>query len=153
MEEVHHEKVLDYLQSLKGLGPEQFLATYNHPFLLENYLAPSSRSKLGRVETISEVDVEDLLSPTDTSEKTAKAKKMLRQPMTDMIPAPISGAKAGTMVKTIIASDMILAISRPENRSRMIASPTTRGAANASRSGSRSARHGASARSTRMPTR
>ena len=68
MEEVHHEKVLDYLQSLKGLGPEQFQATYNHPFLLENYLAPSSRTKLGRVETISEVDVEDLLSPTDTSE-------------------------------------------------------------------------------------
>ena len=68
MEEVHHEKVLDYLQSLKGLGPEEFLATYSHPFLLENYLAPSSRTKLGRVETISEVEVKDLLSPTGTSE-------------------------------------------------------------------------------------
>jgi len=68
MEEVHHEKVLDYLQSLQGLGPEKFLATYRHPFLLENYLAPSSRTKLGRVETISEVDVENLLPPTGTSE-------------------------------------------------------------------------------------
>jgi hypothetical protein len=68
MEEVHHEKVLDYLQSLQGLGSEQFLTTYRHPFLLENYLAPSSRTKLGRVETISEVDVENLLSPTSTSE-------------------------------------------------------------------------------------
>jgi hypothetical protein len=71
MEEVHHEKVLDYLQSLQGLGPEEFLATYSHPFLLENYLAPSSRTKLGRVETISEVDVEDLLLPTGTSEDEA----------------------------------------------------------------------------------
>lgn len=68
MEEVHHEKVLDYLQSLQRLGPEKFLATYKNPFLLENYLAPSSRTKLGRVETISEVEVENLLSPTDTSE-------------------------------------------------------------------------------------
>ena len=68
MEEVHHEKVLDYLQSLQGLGPEKFLATYKHAFLLENYLAPSSRAKLGRVETISEVDVEDFLSPTGASE-------------------------------------------------------------------------------------
>ena len=67
MEEVHHEKVLDYLQSLQGLGPEKFQATYSHPFLLENYLAPSSRSKLGRVETISELDVENFLSPTGTS--------------------------------------------------------------------------------------
>ena len=67
MEEVHHERVLDYLQSLQGLGPEKFLATYNHPFLLENYLAPSSRTKLGRVETISEIDVENLRSPTGTS--------------------------------------------------------------------------------------
>ena len=68
MEEVHHEKVLDYLQSLQGLGPEKFLATYRHPFLLENYLAPSSRTKLGRVETISEIDVENLISPVGTSE-------------------------------------------------------------------------------------
>ena len=67
MEEVHHEKVLDYLKSLQGLGLEKFLETYNHPFLLETYLAPSSRSKLGRVETISEMDVENLLSPTGTS--------------------------------------------------------------------------------------
>jgi len=37
MEEFHHETVLDYLQSLKGLGPEQFLATYKRPFLVENY--------------------------------------------------------------------------------------------------------------------
>lgn len=69
MEEVHFEKVLDYLQSLQRLGPEKFLATYNHPFLLENYLAPSSRTKLGRVETISEIDVENLHSPTGSSEE------------------------------------------------------------------------------------
>jgi hypothetical protein len=68
MEEVHHEKVLDYLQSLQGLGPEKFLATYGHPFLLEHFLTPSSRTKLGRVETISEVDVEDILSPTGSGE-------------------------------------------------------------------------------------
>ena len=68
MEEVHHEKVLDYLQSLQGLGLEKFLETYNHSFLLENYLATSSRTKLGRVETISEIDVENLISPTETSE-------------------------------------------------------------------------------------
>ena len=67
MEEVHYEKVLDYLQSMQGLGLEKFLETYNHPFLMENYLAPSSRTKLGRVETISEIDVENLLSPTGTS--------------------------------------------------------------------------------------
>ena len=71
MEEVHHEKVLDYLQILQALGPEKFLATYNHPFLLENYLAPSSRAKLGMVETISEVDVEDLLSTTGGSKEEA----------------------------------------------------------------------------------
>ena len=68
MEEVHDEKVLDYLHSLQGLGVAKFLATYRHSFLLENYLAPSSRTKLGRVETISELDVENLLSPTGTSE-------------------------------------------------------------------------------------
>lgn len=60
MEEVHHETVLDYLQSFKGLGPEQFLATYKHPFLVENYLAPSSKIKLARVETISEFELNDI---------------------------------------------------------------------------------------------
>lgn len=60
MEEFHHETVLDYLQSLKGLGPEQFLATYKRPFLVENYLAPSSKIKLARVETISELELNDL---------------------------------------------------------------------------------------------
>jgi hypothetical protein len=60
MEEVHHETVLDYLHSFKGLGPEQFLATYKHPFLVENYLAPSSKIKLGRVETISELKLNDI---------------------------------------------------------------------------------------------
>jgi hypothetical protein len=61
MEEVHDETVLDYLHSFKGLGPEQFLATYKHPFLVENYLAPSSKIKLGRVETISEFELNDIL--------------------------------------------------------------------------------------------
>ena len=60
MEEVHHETVLDYLQSFKGLGLEQFLATYRHPFLVENYLAPSSKIKLARVETISEFELNDI---------------------------------------------------------------------------------------------
>ena len=60
MEEVHHETLLDYLHSLKGLGPEQFLATYKHPFLVENYLAPSSKIKLARVETISEIELDDI---------------------------------------------------------------------------------------------
>ena len=58
MEEVHHETVLDYLNSFKGLGAKQFLETYNHPFLVENYLAPSSKIKLARVETISEFELE-----------------------------------------------------------------------------------------------
>ena len=62
MEEAHHETLIDYLQSLQGLGAKKFLATYKHPILLESYLAPSSKTKLGRVETISELDVNDLLS-------------------------------------------------------------------------------------------
>lgn len=68
MEEVHHETLHDYLRGLQGLGPKKFLATYKHPFLVENYLAPSSKIKLGRVETISEFDVSDLHSSTESSE-------------------------------------------------------------------------------------
>lgn len=68
MEEVHHDKVLDYLKSLELLGEEQFLAEYNNSFLLENYLAPSSRIKLGRVETISELEVDDLLATSENGE-------------------------------------------------------------------------------------
>jgi len=68
MEEVHHETVLDYLHSFKGLGPEQFLATYKHPFLVENYLAPSSKIKLGRVETISEFELNDTLPSNSNRE-------------------------------------------------------------------------------------
>ena len=61
MEEVYHETVLDYLHSFKGMGPEQFLTAYKHPFLVENYLAPSSKIKLARVETISEFDLDDVI--------------------------------------------------------------------------------------------
>ena len=68
MEEVHHETVLDYLNSFKGLGARQFLETYNHPFLVENYLAPSSKIKLGRVETISEFELNDILPPSSKGE-------------------------------------------------------------------------------------
>jgi hypothetical protein len=68
MEEVHHETVLDYLHSFKGLGPEQFLATYKHPFLVENYLAPSSKIKLGRVETISELELNDIPPPSSNQD-------------------------------------------------------------------------------------
>jgi pSer/pThr/pTyr-binding forkhead associated (FHA) protein len=68
MEEVHQETVLDYLQSFKGLGTVQFLATYKHPFLVENYLAPSSKIKLGRVETISELEVNDILPSSSNLE-------------------------------------------------------------------------------------
>ena len=68
MEEVHQERVLDYLKSLQGLGREQFLAAYKSPLLLESYLAPSSRAKLGRVETISEMEVMDLLLGTGSGE-------------------------------------------------------------------------------------
>lgn len=68
MEEVHHDKVLDYLKSLQGLGEDQFLEEYNNAFLLENYLAPSSRIKLGRVETISELEVDDLLAAGENDE-------------------------------------------------------------------------------------
>jgi len=68
MEEVHHETVLDYLHSFKGLGPEQFLANYKHPFLVENYLAPSSKIKLARVETISEFELNDIPSPSSKEE-------------------------------------------------------------------------------------
>ena len=67
MEEGHHGTLIDYLQSLKGLGPKKFLASYKHFFLLENYLAPSSKIKLGRVETISELDVNDLFYSTESS--------------------------------------------------------------------------------------
>jgi pSer/pThr/pTyr-binding forkhead associated (FHA) protein len=65
MEEVHSDKASDYLKSLQKLGPKKFLAAHPHPVLLENYLAPSSTTKLGRVETVSELDLEDLNSPTE----------------------------------------------------------------------------------------
>jgi hypothetical protein len=68
MEEVHHDRVVDYLKSLQGLGREQFLEAFKNPFLLENYLAPSSTIKLGRVETISELEVDDLLSISESGE-------------------------------------------------------------------------------------
>lgn len=68
MEEVHHEKAIDYLKSLQELGPGKFLAMYPYAVLLESYLAPSSRTKLGRVETIAELDINDLDSQTESLE-------------------------------------------------------------------------------------
>jgi len=68
MEEGHHETVLDYLKVFIGLGVKQFLETYNYPFLVENYLAPSSKIKLGRVETISEFDLDDIFPPSSKEE-------------------------------------------------------------------------------------
>ena len=59
MQDVDSDRGFDYLRSLQKLGPKKFLATYPHPVLLENYMASSSRIKLGRVETISELDVEN----------------------------------------------------------------------------------------------
>ncbi len=50
---------------------------------------------------------------TDSAENTAKAPKMPRQPVTAMIAAPSDGARAGTMVNTIITKDMSCAIRRP----------------------------------------
>lgn len=74
MEEAHHETVLDYLQIFKGLGTKQFLETYNHPFLVENYLAPSSKIKLARVETISEFDLNDVLPPKEEDRSILQAR-------------------------------------------------------------------------------
>ncbi len=68
MEEVHPDKGLDYLTSLKKLGPKKFVAAHQHAVLLENYLAPSSRIKLARVETIAEMDVKNLESAIDSHE-------------------------------------------------------------------------------------
>jgi hypothetical protein len=68
VEEVHHQKAIDYLKSFQELGPEEFLAVYPHAILLESYLAPSSRTKLGRVETIAELDINDLDSQTKSHE-------------------------------------------------------------------------------------
>lgn len=74
MKEAHHETLLDYLQTLKGLGAAQFVKTHNHPFLVENYLAPSSKIKLGRVETISEFDLEDIVPPREEKESILQAR-------------------------------------------------------------------------------
>ena len=74
MEEGHHETVLDYLQVFKGLGVKEFLERYNCPFLVENYLAPSSRIKLARVETISEFDLEDIVPAKEEKESMLQAR-------------------------------------------------------------------------------
>jgi hypothetical protein len=68
VEEVHYQKAIDYLKSLQKVGPEEFLAMYPHAVLLESYVAPSSRTKLGRVETIAELDINDLDSQTESHE-------------------------------------------------------------------------------------
>ena len=68
MDEGHHESLLDYMQTLKGLGAAEFVKEHNHPFLVENYLAPSSKIILGRVETISEFDLEDIVPAKEEKE-------------------------------------------------------------------------------------
>jgi hypothetical protein len=69
MQEVHIYRAFDYLKSLRKLGPKRFLAAHPHPVLLENYMAASSRTKLGRVETVSELDAENLHSSTEQSQR------------------------------------------------------------------------------------
>eukprot|EP00918_Siedleckia_nematoides_P034646 GHVU01075380.1.p2 GENE.GHVU01075380.1~~GHVU01075380.1.p2 ORF type:complete len:121 (-),score=10.71 GHVU01075380.1:14-376(-) len=64
---------------------------------------------------------------TEMVEKMIKARKIPRQPTPAMITAPIAGAKAGTSVKISITIDTMRAISRPEYRSRTIATATMRG--------------------------
>ena len=58
--------------------------------------------------------------------KTAMKTRMPRQPATMRMPWPILGAKIGTTMKTIMASDMMLAIRRPPNVSRTTATAITR---------------------------
>jgi hypothetical protein len=74
MKEAHHETLHDYLQTLKGLGAAQFVKAHNYPFLVENYLAPSSKIKLGMVETISEFDLEDVIPPKEEKESILQAR-------------------------------------------------------------------------------
>lgn len=62
MQEVNSDKALDYLRTLEKLGSEKFLKRYQHPVLLENYLALSSRMKLAMVETVAELDLKSLSS-------------------------------------------------------------------------------------------
>ena len=65
----------------------------------------------------------------ETSAKTTKEANISRHPASAITAAPPSGASAGTIVNTIITSDMMRAICRPACRSRMIAMPTMRGPA------------------------
>ena len=74
MDAGHDETLLDYLQTLKGLGAAEFVKEHNHPFLVENYLAPSSKIILGRVETISEFDLEDIVPPKEEKESMLQAR-------------------------------------------------------------------------------
>lgn len=78
------------------------------------------------------------------------------QPKPQISPAPMVGATAGTSVNTMITNEVTCAISRPENRSRMIAMATTRAPAAPSpcsaRAASRVSRVGASQHSA-APTR
>jgi len=52
MEEVYQDKAIDYLNSLKVLGPKQFLALHPCPVLLENYRGLSSKSSLSLLKTV-----------------------------------------------------------------------------------------------------
>ena len=67
MQEVNSDKAFDYLLTLEKLGSKKFLERYQHPVLLENYLALSSRMKLAMVETISELDLKSLSSTTGSA--------------------------------------------------------------------------------------
>jgi hypothetical protein len=104
MEEVHHETVLDYLQSFRALGPEQFLATYKHPFLVENYLAPSSKIKLARVETISEFELNDI-SPSRSNEED---KSLLRARVVPLEKRDIDSAERMIFVGRTANNDIVL---------------------------------------------
>ena len=57
------------------------------------------------------------------------APKIIHQPKASAIKIPIMGATTGTRRNTIIVNERILAIVRPEYKSRIIAVDTTRGPA------------------------
>jgi hypothetical protein len=63
------------------------------------------------------------------AENITKITKIDCQAKIEINPAPSKGARAGTIEKMIMTKEEILAISRPEYRSRIIAWETTRGAA------------------------
>ena len=76
--------------------------------------APSSGARNGRRFSRARVSGRrSSIHSIETSENRMKARKMPRQPASAMMPAPISGAKAGKMVKIIMAIETMRAIWRP----------------------------------------